>query len=336
MKHILQIVIILFFFFLLPFFCGTAWNKGRKRRTKSLSYIFIYGYVVTFAVFFIYARLMIACGSSFLHLAHGFVAVALLLFVPVFFYTVCEVPQVIRENMEFLKNTTGSTKLMMGFVAVLCIASILFVIPSKEDATPETIVTTLATDTVFLHDPYTDNVTETPDGEDANAPLVMLYASVCHYTGMSASKFVHAVLPVPFFLCYFFVYLRIGKQLFHNREDLSTMFVFLVTLFFTCCIYSERAGVMGVFQNIWMPQTLLFQVFLPFVFSETVHGMDELMSDNIDLKSVQMKYLMCDFIILVLACQLIHYIGGFLAMLLLFCGVAIVLIRRIYKKCRES
>lgn len=335
MNHVIQLIWILYFFVLIPVMCGIAWEKFQERKKKSLSYIYVYGYLLYFSVFYVYARLAIQIGVSFTNLAKGWFVTGSILFLVTLVFGFREIPKVIKDQLAFLKTCKKDIILVTVLFAVIALFSVLFVIPSPEDATPETLMVTMATDTVYLQDPYTGVVHETPIEEYAKAPITMLYASVCKYTGLTPAKFVHGVLPIPFFLLFYFVYQRIARQLFGKKEKSISLFFLIVIFCYSGSIYAKRIGAFGVFQNIWMPETLLLNVLMPFVFYECVNLMNYLMKvDAFTQKKTLWRYA-CKFLLLFLSGSLLHYSGGFFVLLLLTVSLVIVGIRRVYRKCRQ-
>lgn len=335
MNHVIQLIWIFYFFILIPVMCGITWSKFQKRKQKSLSYIYIYGYLLYFSVFYLYARIMLIIGVSFGTLAKGWLVTGSILFLVAFFFGFRDIPDVIKENFTYVKKCSKETIGVTLVFAAVCLFSILFVIPSEEDATPETLMVTMATDTVYLHDPYTDIVQEEAISGQAKAPIEMLYASVCKYTGMTPAKFVHAVLPVPFFVLFYFVYYKLAKRLFQKREQEMNLFFLLVIVCYSGSIYAKRIGVFGVFQNIWMPQTLLFNVMMPFAFYECVNLMNFLMTEDARKQKKSIRRYIIKFVLLFLSASLLHESGGFFVIFLLTTSLVIVLIRRLYKKCQK-
>lgn len=335
MNHVIQLIWILYFFVIIPVMCGIAWDKFQGKKEKSLSYIYIYGYLFYFSVFYIYARIAISLGVSFQALEKGWFVVASILFLTVFFFAFREIPKVIKENFLYVKKCSKETITVTVLFAALAVFSICFVIPSEEDATPETLMVTLATDTVYLHDPYTDLLYEKPIDANAKAPIEMLYASVCKYTGLTPAKFVHGVLPVPFFLLFYFVYARIARQLFGKNEKSMNLFFLIVIFCYSGSIYAKRMGAFGIFQNIWMPETLLFHIWMPFVFLECVNLMDFLIKEDAMKQKEAKKRYVFKFILLFLSASLLLESGGFFVLFLLSISLVVVLIRRVYKKCRQ-
>ena len=335
MNHVIQLIWILYFFVLIPVMCGIAWDKCQERKKKSLSYIYVYGYLLYFSVFYVYARLAIQIGVSFTNLAKGWFVTGSILFLVTLVFGFHEIPKVIKDQLAFLKRCKKDIILVTVLFAVIALFSVLFVIPSPEDATPETLMVTMATDTVYLQDPYTGVVHETPIEKYAKAPITMLYASVCKYTGLTPAKFVHGVLPIPFFLLFYFVYQRIARQLFGKKEKSISLFFLIVIFCYSGSIYAKRIGAFGVFQNIWMPETLLLNVLMPFVFYECVNLMNYLMKVDAFTQKKTLWCYACKFLLLFLSGSLLHYSGGFFVLLLLTVSLVIVGIRRVYRKCRQ-
>lgn len=335
MNHVYQFIWIFYFFVAIPLVCGIAWQKMKKIKNKKMSDIYIYGYMVYFAVYFLYARIYIAFGHSFEKMAKGWLVTGTILFIAALLYVLPEIPHVLRENFALLKQCKGTAIGAMIFYVVVVIVSVLFVIPSPEDATPEILMTTISTDTVYENDPYTGICYPERIEENAVAPIEMLYATVCRYTGLTPVKFVHGVLPVPFFFLFYFIYNKMAKNLFGKNEGEKDLFFVIVIVCYLSSLYTKRAGAFGVFQNIWMPLTLLLQVWMPFVFCTCVSLMSCLMKkDKIEL-DVQLKDYIGTFVMLFLSCSLVHYIGGFLVCFLLFMSLLIVFVRKEYRKCRK-
>lgn len=335
MSHVIQLIWSFYFLILIPVMCGIAWSKLQKRKQKSLSYIYIYGYLLYFSVFYLYARIMLRIGVSFGALAKGWFVTGSILFLIAFFFGFHDIPGVIKENFAYVKKCGKETIIVTILFIAISVFSIIFVVPSEEDATPETLMVTMATDTVYLHDPYTDIVYEEPISEQAKAPIEMFYASICKYTGMTPVKFVHAVLPVTFLALFYFVYHKLAERLFQKNEKEMELFFLFVIFCYSGSIYAKRMGAFGVFQNIWMPQALLLNVVMPFVFYECVNFMNFLMTEDVGKQKKSIKRYILKFVLLFLSASLLHESGGFFVIFLLTISLLTVLIRRLYKKCQK-
>lgn len=334
LHHLLQILIITYQLVCLPCLFGLAWSRIRKKNIKSFSYIYVYGYLCYFVLFFLYSRVPVYGKWSFTRTAKYWFFVSIIIGVAAAVYVAKQISPAIKHNFRFLRNTKRNVKLIGALFAVLAAFSILFVVPSYEDDTTEVIMASLTTDTMCRRDPYL-GTTSVPDEiyySAMRAPLQILYAVICRYTGMRPAKFVHFVLPFFLLIFFFMVYYQIARKLFYKETQKQCTFLFLVFLFYASSMYSERLGIFGVFQNIWMPKTLLFNCVLPFEALLCLSMMNHFMAEK--AKWTEMSDYIWDFILIVLAAQTICYNGLHYAVLMLLCGIAIVFIRRIYRKCR--
>lgn len=334
LHYLLQILIITYQLFGLPCLLGLSWSRVRKKNIKSFSYIYVYGYLVYFVMFFLYSRVPVYGKWSFTRTAKYWFFISIIIGVAAVIYVAKQIGPVIKSNFRFLRNATRNIKLVAAFFALLCACSILFVVPSYEDDTTEVIMTSLATDTMCRKDPYLGTTCVTDDiyYSAMRAPLQILYAIICRYTGMRPVKFVHYVLPFFLLIFFFLVYYRIARQLFYKETEKQCTFLFFVFLLYASAIYSERLGIFGVFQNIWMPKTLLFNCILPFEALLCLGMMNHFMAEK--AKMSELPDYIWDFILIILAAQTICYSGLYYALLMLLCGIVVILIRRIYRKCR--
>lgn len=328
MKHILQAVIIFYNLFLLPFWLGIFWEKYVEKAKMSLAKIYVCGWLCNFGIFWLAAVPCVHLRTSFRVLVCLWSGVSIALGVLSILLIRREAMESIRQNFRHFFKSKPASKGMLLLVAATAAFSILFAVPSVEDATPEILMVTRATDTMYLHEAYDDTLYERAPELVVNSPIEMLYAVTDQQIHMEPAKFVHTVLPVPFLIFFFCIHDMLADWLFGRDTANRNRYLLYILLIYTVVFYSGRTGAFGVFTNIWMPSTMLFNCILPLAAYECLK-----LADCVVNKRVKKK-LTADIgmvVLLVLTAELILYYGAFLVLLWLGCSFVIIGSRRFLK-----
>ncbi len=328
MRHILQAVIVFYNLFLLPFCLGIFWQKYMEKTKMGFAKIYVYGWLCNFVIFWLIAVPCVHIRIPFQGLVCLWTGVSIALGVLSVLQIRREIFESIVQNLRHFARIKPLSKGILFFMAAVSMFSILFAVPSTEDATPEVLMITRATDTMYLHEVYDDTLYERVPEVVVNSPIEMLYAVTDQQIHMEPAKFVHTVLPVPLLMFFFCIHYMLGDWLFGKDEENKIRYLFYMILIYTMVFYSSRAGAFGVFTNIWMPTTLMFNCILPLATYECLK-----LADCVVNKRTQKK-LAADIGIvffIVIAAQLILYYGAFLVLLWLGCSFTIIGGRRLLK-----
>lgn len=333
--YLIKILIIIYYFLLIPALLGFAWNKIMKKVDGNFFDIYIHGYLLMFAFFFVFVTSYACENYAFSQMVRIWSVISVLLPAVALVYVIREIPDFVGRNMKKGLHLQGIGKAAVGISLILIVISILFVVPSYQDDTTETVMTTLATDTIYVRDSYTDDtMSDVMRNKKIHAPIQMLYAVVCRYTGIHPAKMIHYVLPVFFLLLFYAVYAKIACQLFEKDEKKRSIFLILINVLYMVSIYTKRDAVFSVFQNIWMPETLLYNCIMPFAICVCVEMMNRLM--HCKPEKTELILYACSFFELALAAQSVYYMGSFMVSFLFVCAVIIVFVRKGYHRCRNS
>lgn len=322
--------IILFYFLIFPMLAGMAFHKCCKRKQMFIGDCYIHGYLLMFVLGFLVFEPAIKLGMYFMHAVWLWLGVSIGVGAGFFVYLGGDILRTLQEWQKEIKTRTkGMTAVYLIFV-LLCIFSVLVVVPEYNDNTAETILITQATNTMYKYNPYNS---ELYGGVPEGAPIVMFYAAVCRMTGMTIRKFVHNVLPVFLLPLFLAVYRRISRQLFHHREKDQAIFLFLVMVFYAASMYTVRLEDFGVFQNIWAPMALLYQVLLPYGISVCVSVMNRYMKQDMKKKWHYREAM--EPVLLAVASQFVYHTGASMQIVIMIAAAVIICVRRIWRKCRE-
>lgn len=323
--------IILFYFLIFPMLAGMAFHKCCKRKQMFIGDCYIHGYLWMFVLGFLVFEPAIKLGMYFMHAVWLWLGVSIGVGAGFFVYLGGDIFRMLQEWQKEIKTRTkGMTAVYLIFV-LLCVFSVLIVVPEYNDNTAETILITQATNTMYKYNPYNS---ELYGGVPEGAPIVMFYAAVCRMTGMTIRNFVHYILPIFLLPLFFAVYHKIGRQLFFREEKKQALFLTFVLVFFAASIYTVRNAEFGVFQNIWEPETLLYQVLLPYGVSVCV----PVMNHCTNRKKMEKDFLyreLPEVILLVCASQFVYHTGASMQIVIIITAAVIVCARRIGRKCRE-
>lgn len=337
-RYAIKAGILLGYLLFMPLILGCGWMKLTKRKDWNIGDIYIYGYLLVFALFLVCAEPFIYGNYMFPQMAKAWNLFSVLVSAVVSAWAFRDVKSYVVEQKRSGKRRQN--KRNHNMIAALCLAvcllaiSVLFVLPSWQDDTTETVMTTLATNTMYVRNPYTNEImTHSERMQGMSSPLQMFFAVLCYDTGIRPAKVIHIVLPLFLLLLFYVVWFKVSHQLFGRDETKCGRFLIIVELIYMTSIYAKRGAEIGVFQNIWMPQTLLYNCLFPLGVLQCVNIMEKAKTQ--EMQRNERKICFFDFLLFVVAAQTVYYMGGVLAVLLGICTFAIILIGRIWNKCRN-
>lgn len=323
--------IILFYFLIFPMLAGMAFQEFCKKKQVFIGDCYIYGYLLLFVLGFLVFEPAIKLGMYFMHAVWLWLGVSIGVGAGFVMYLGGRGFHILAECAKEIRTWKWQMFLVLALFLALSVCSILFVIPEYSDNTPETILITQATNTMYKYNPYNS---ELYGGVPNGAPIVMFYAAVCQMTGMTIRNFVHYVLPIFLLPLFFSVYHKISRQLFFHEEKKQALFLTFVLVFYAASMYTVRNAEFGVFQNIWEPGTFLYQVLLPYGVSVCV----PVMNHCTNRKKMEKNFLyrkLPEVILLVCASQFVYHTGASMQIVIIITAAVIVCARRIGRKCRE-
>ena len=322
---------VIYEFVIFPLLLGLLW-LGKKERA-GFSKIYIRGYFSMLALFELAAVPMAAAGKRFGELfdiwricvpAAGGAALLVLLI---------RRKAVIKWGRELFENARIIKEKLYRLVVVMIVAmlfSIVFVLPSESDDTPETAGITADTDTMYVYEPYTKLETGIAFSEKSSSPLEMLYVAGAVSAGTDTTFFIHMVLPF-FLLPLFYAVCWELSGNFWPELSKRRLFVVFMMIFYSAACYTRTIPAMGVFQNIWNAASLFASCGIPALLSQCFRILRQ--------RSRGEKFLFKDvffLIILAAANQLMIGRGAALSALAVLTCTGILLYRKLCRNVSES
>lgn len=331
LQYFVKAGIIIFYFMVFPMLAGMAFQEFCKKKQVSFEECYINGWLLMSVLGLAVFLPAIRFGMHFTHTVFIWIGVSIAAAAGFVIYLGKQGLHILAECVKEVRTWKWQIVLVLVLFFVLCVCSILFIIPEYSDNTPETILITQATNTMYKYNPYNS---ELYGGVPQGAPIVMFYAAVCQMTGITIPCFVHYVLPVFLLPLFFIVYHKMSRQLFFREEKKQALFLVFVLLFYAASMYTVRNADFGVFQNIWVPETLLYQVLLPYGISVCL----PIMNHCTNTKKIERDFLyqeLPEMFLLVCASQFVYHTGASMQIVIIITAAVIVCARRIRRKCRE-
>ena len=171
--------IILFYFLIFPMLAGMAFQEFCKKKQVFIGDCYIYGYLLLFVLGFLVFEPAIKLGMYFMHAVWLWLGVSIGVGAGFVMYLGGRGFHILAECAKEIRTWKWQMFLVLALFLALSVCSILFVIPEYSDNTPETILITQATNTMYKYNPYNS---ELYGGVPNGAPIVMFYAAVCQMT----------------------------------------------------------------------------------------------------------------------------------------------------------
>lgn len=265
MSLVVSALILLYEYGICPLLLGTLWWKRSEKASASKMYV--QGYMSMFALFLVCAVPAIRIGYGIHELADiwkiatlaagGICVVRILLLLR----------RMSKEKMLELKDNVGvwQRKLYPMFLIFLValLLSAVFVLPSKQDDTAETVSIAMKAGAMYRYEPYSLTEGTAKVAEKLISPLEALYVASAAATSLDALMVLHLILPF-FMLPFFFaVCWRVGRFFCKNDLEKCSLMVAFLLIFYSVACYTEVIPAMGPFQNIWNAQTLFVSCGMP-------------------------------------------------------------------------
>jgi hypothetical protein len=273
----MSFLVVLYEFGILPFLLGMLWcQKDKKMGFHS---IYVHGYMTMFALFFVIAVPFIHQGRSLSELAGAWRVAAILAPVGMAAKILFN-PKIFKSECMYLLGTYKEAKEylwgMVCVMAILLVFSVTMVIPSAEDDVPEIVGISIATDTMYVYQPYSQ-IMYANNLEKARSPIEMLYAVGAVHSDMNSMVMIHLLLPIFLIVLYFAVGWRISGYFFPGRLFERKIFALFWAIFPSVACVSVRNISIGILQNSWNGTTLLTCCVLPLMMVESFSCIDIIM-----------------------------------------------------------
>ena len=193
MNLIFQTIIIAYLFLMVPFHFGILETTIFKKRKKTLSEILINGFLLMLAVFCVISVIAVKLQWTLTNLAKIWIVFVMAVSVLVSVFGFKQIKIFATEILCYWnlhieeKRMVKKRYRVLGILAILVIIAVLFTRPSYEDATLEIVKTTIATNEMYCHDPYSGLILSTAMEGHEYSPIEMLYAVGADVTGMEVS-----------------------------------------------------------------------------------------------------------------------------------------------------
>jgi len=334
MNLIVQTVTIIYLFLMVPFHFGILETIIFKKSQKSVSEVLINGFLLMLAAFCVISVVAVKLQWALIDLTKIWIVFVMVVSVIASVLGFKQIKRFMTEMIGFWslpKNDEGNTSKkryqVLGILVVMLLISVLFTRPSYEDATLEIVNTAVATDRMYMHNPYNGLLSESAIEGHAYSPLEMLYAVGAVLTGIEVPYMLYYLVPICF-LSYFYVGIwNLGNRLLEDREKVSA-FVLIITGIYWMTTYLEgQSLVTGIFLNSWNGLTLLSCLVLPVVFGNLTEWMQEVQKSNRVFGLFEKSYRVMIFL---LAALLTNAKGAFYVGLMLFVTLAVISVRKGY------
>lgn len=252
----------------MPFALGTLPVRFMRRENRTISMVWVSGWVVAFALFQLVAVPMIIKGMRFTFLTMvytgvvtGLSAVCLLTGIPV-----------LKEGIKGLSKSRldmPHMKVMLPVIILVALqlaAMVLIAYPDGDDAYYiGTSVTTLHTDSMYIFDPY--NGSSSPlDVRHALSPVPIFMAWLSGVTGFNPTVLCHVYMGCILLLLMYTVYYKVGARLFPDQKTNNwafLLFVNILYLFGNISIYTPESF---AFTRTWQGKSMFANIVVPLIF----------------------------------------------------------------------
>lgn len=257
----LLVVIILFF---VPLFLGLPLVRETEEGLFSLIKSWLYGTVVSFAVFEV---VYLPC-----YFSHTSFGMLLILYASVMLSLLLAAVYFCKKKLAGMLRGIKKEKWTTPLVCALGLSLLLTVIPAfytnadDDDAFYVAMAnTTLETDTLFVYNPYTGREFKSIPSRYVLSPFPVYLAGIAKMSGMHAAHLAHRVLPLFFIPLSLGVFAMFGELLYKKekrKQHLFYLFAVLLTLFSG---YSVKNASVFLLYRIWQGKAILAAFLLPFI-----------------------------------------------------------------------
>lgn len=331
-EFVVGIGITAYMFLVVPFLFGILEAGIFRKKEKSVSEIFVNGYLFMLAVFWLVAVVAIqnevalsAFTKIYFRVTLALSGVGLVCGNASLKRCIIEIKDFWTKRNRAREAFLGSKWLLLMVCLVSGIISIGFTKPDSADETAEIVATAVQMDSMYGHDAYTGYLTGYVEVEKAFSPIEMLYAAGAAYADIEAGVFVYYLLPIALLIFFFLSMWRIGSVLFEKEEQRIQFELIIVGIYWMTTLMPKSSLVTGVFLNIFHGLTLLSCVVLPLVWCYILECLKEAQNG---IRGIQCK-LEKNFtaIVLVAAGQLTYERGAFYIVCMFVLGAAVILVK---------
>ena len=332
MKYILGFLLLIYLFAVSPFLLGCLWNRMMRRKEKSSSAAFAYGFCILFALFFGLAML-----TFWRNLTLDQMGIAWLLMTGLL--NICSVICNKSSLLEYAKATaefwkTGSRlQYITGILALGAMLVSVFLLMPESDITVQTVALTVDTGTYYAYQEYTGELYSVPQTDRKLAPLELLYSVAANLTGFQPVVLIQWLLPVFLLLFFYCCYWQVGTVLFREKKEQQSMFFLLVLLIAYVPVYTTNMSVSAaIFRNSWNGAALLNYCLLPLGFCQGLKLLSYIQYPKGERKKTERNGLILEMAGIVAASQLLNVRGGFYQLLIL---VIFALTAMVWRVCEH-
>ena len=269
---IIVVLLLMYYFCLVPFLIGIVASLYAKQ-TRTLPFIYVFGYIVYLALFELVVSFNAYKQSSYLQFVNCWkTTICLITIIASIVIILNLLLHQYKKDSVFnmllpLHSYSRNQLYTVFFTIIIIITSVLFLTPHALDETPELARLALSHNTFFSINPTTGSAYTNASAHPGY--LHLFYAFGSSITGIDVTTLIHLVMPfflVPLFIC---SYVVVASLLFPLPESSSTRFhfIWLIMLFYFLMLPLEAHVALAPYRNIWNSITLASSVLIPLLFA---------------------------------------------------------------------
>lgn len=270
MELLQQIISFFTWLVVIPIMIGVMPSFALERRQKTMSTIFLSGWLVMAAVFQVLAVPFIMNKKSLTELEFTYTAIILILAISgLLFYIVGILHDGVDEFIVLPKKESIEVKVFIywaiyiGLLLFQVVMSICMMTPDGDDAYYVVhAVIADQQDTMYLKNAYTGGHGAL-DARHVLAPFSMFYAFLARKSGLSATIVAHLVMPIVLIPITYLIYYKIAEQLFpKDRSQIPVFMIILsgIQMFGNTSVYTNETFFLT---RTWQGKSILANVALP-------------------------------------------------------------------------
>ena len=269
MELMQQILCFILWLFVIPMIIGVIPAFVLERRQKTLSTIYLSGWLIMGAVFQLIAVPFVMYKKSLTDLIFTYSAIiGIFVIGGLLFYIFGILHDGADEFFSFPDlNALKKDGIYWGLYIVLLVfqmvMSVCMMSPDGDDAYYVVhAVIADQKDTMYLQNAYT-GWHGALDARHVLAPFSMFYAMLARNSGISATIVAHTIIPPVLILITYLIYYKIGRQLFRKKKDLVPVFMVLISLiqlFGNTSVYTNETFFLT---RTWQGKSILANIALP-------------------------------------------------------------------------
>lgn len=304
----------------LPLAFGSVILKFGKEKEQTFFWRYTIGYLMQFSVFYVISRMAIKKEMTLTYTTKLWMVLGGISILLAILYTGREIWYSLFKI--FRKSTYVNMNIGMIVLGVIILTR-LFTSASFQDNTIEMTLTSWATDTLFVYEPYTGaQYVELPI--EAESPVCVFYAVLAKILKIHPTVLIKWILPFLLIGSCMESYKKIGEFLFHGDSKKCCCWMVIVMGIYASFVFSESLIGFQLFTTPWNGIVLFVNFVIPVSFYVVLKWLD-------DMKWKKSVFYIINLIGLGMVGQLFYVRGAVFTITIILVAIVVNIVRRCCK-----